>query len=117
MSTLSDLFDSNVKTNLTLNYQLKLKKNLNPFLFHIPPYTHVVMHTSDFSFPFVLLFFSGVVEPEEIEHARIMDIGKTYLGKLHGQYTDWTPLIRRNLLFPEKIDEKDPWQFQNFRVQ
>lgn len=57
-----------------------------------------------------------MVEPEEIEHARIMDIGKSYLGKLHGQYTDWTPLVRRNLLFPEPIDETDPWQFQNFRV-
>jgi homospermidine synthase len=60
---------------------------------------------------------SGVVEPEEIEHGRIMEIGATYLGKLHGAYTDWTPLVRRNLLFPEKIDEQDPWQFINFRVQ
>jgi len=59
----------------------------------------------------------GVVEPEEIEHQRIMQIGANYLGKLHGQYTDWTPLVRRNILFPEKIDESDPWQFQNFRVQ
>lgn len=59
----------------------------------------------------------GVVEPEEIEHARIMEIGANYLGNLHGQYTEWTPLVRRNLLFPEKIDEQDPWQFQNFRVQ
>jgi len=59
----------------------------------------------------------GVVEPEEIEHNRIMEIGSHYLGKLHGQYTDWTPLQRRGILFPEKIDETDPWQFQNFRVQ
>ena len=70
-----------------------------------------------FSRSFFVSHCLGVVEPEEIEHARIMDIGKTYLGKLHGQYTDWTPLVRRNLLFPENIDEKDPWQFQNFRVQ
>lgn len=59
----------------------------------------------------------GVVEPEEIEHQRILEVGGTYLGQLHGKYTDWTPLHRRNLLFEEKIDKSDPWQFQNFRVQ
>ena len=46
-----------------------------------------------------------------------MEIGTNYLGNVHGQYTDWTPLHRRNLLFQEKIDQQDPWQFQNFRVQ
>lgn len=59
----------------------------------------------------------GVVEPEEIEHQRILEVGGIYLGNLHGKYTDWTPLHRRNLLFNEKIDKEDPWQFQNFRVQ
>ena len=66
---------------------------------------------------FVVVVLLGVVEPEEIEHQRIMEIGAGYLGNLHGKYTDWTPLVRRNILFPEKIDEQDPWQFQNFRVQ
>lgn len=46
-----------------------------------------------------------------------MEIGTNYLGNVHGKYTDWTPLHRRNLLFNEKIDKQDPWQFQNFRVQ
>jgi homospermidine synthase len=58
-----------------------------------------------------------MVEPEEIEHDRVMEIGASYLGHLHGEYTNWTPLVRRNILFPEDIDETDPFQFKNFLVR
>lgn len=59
---------------------------------------------------------AGIVEPEDIDHVRIMEIARPYLGPMVGSYTDWTPIKGRNILFPEKIDESDPWQFFNFRV-
>lgn len=58
----------------------------------------------------------GPVEADELDHARIMDICRPYLGEMAGAYTDWTPLAERETLFPEDIDRADPWQFKNFRV-
>ena len=58
----------------------------------------------------------GVIEAEEIDHDFVLKISKPYLGKLHGKYSDWTPLQDRAKLFPEDIDKSDPWQFKNFRV-
>jgi homospermidine synthase len=58
----------------------------------------------------------GVVEPDEIDFARILEICTPYLGKLVGAYGDWTPLHDRGVLFPEDVDSDDPWQFKNFRV-
>lgn len=58
----------------------------------------------------------GVVEPEEIDHAFILEIARPYLGTLVGVYSDWTPLAGRGRLFPEDVDATDPWQFKNFRV-
>jgi homospermidine synthase len=58
----------------------------------------------------------GVVEPDELDHARIMEIARPYLGTVIGVYSDWTPLQDRGLLFPETVDAEEPWQFGNFRV-
>jgi homospermidine synthase len=58
----------------------------------------------------------GLVEPEEIDFRRILDICRPYLGELVGAYTDWTPLQDRERLFPEELDKSDPWQFSNIRV-
>ncbi len=58
----------------------------------------------------------GVVEPDELDYARILEICRPYLGRMVGHYSDWTPLQDRGLLFPEVVDESDPWQFINFRV-
>ncbi len=58
----------------------------------------------------------GIVEPDEIDHERILALAKPYLGPVVGVYTDWTPLDGRGSLFPEDIDASDPWQFKNFRV-
>jgi homospermidine synthase len=58
----------------------------------------------------------GVVEPDHIDHVRIMEIARPYLGEVVGAYSDWTPLDGRNVLFPEELDSSDPWQFKNFRV-
>ncbi len=58
----------------------------------------------------------GVVEPEEMDHAEIMDFIRPYLGQVVGEYSDWTPLQDRGRLFDEDLDGDDPWQFKNFRV-
>ncbi|SDB44265.1 homospermidine synthase [Belnapia rosea] len=58
----------------------------------------------------------GVVEADEIDHARVLEICRPYLGEVVGAYSDWTPLQDRARLFPEELDREDPWQFANFRV-
>ncbi|MGA1675595.1 MAG: homospermidine synthase [Pseudomonadales bacterium] len=58
----------------------------------------------------------GILEPDELPHAEIMELAAPYLGNLGGVYTDWTPLDGRGWLMDEQVDESDPWQFQNFRV-
>ncbi len=58
----------------------------------------------------------GVVEPDQIDHARILDVARPYLGEMAGVFSDWTPLEGRNGLFSEALDETSPWQFGNFRV-
>jgi homospermidine synthase len=59
---------------------------------------------------------AGVVEADRIDHARVLEIARPYLGELVGVYSDWTPLLDRGGLFPEQVDREDPWQFSNFRV-
>lgn len=58
----------------------------------------------------------GIVETDEMDFKRCLEIQKPYLGPVKGYYTDWTPLENRPGLFPEEIDESDPWQFRNFFV-
>src|SRR5580765_4473789 len=58
----------------------------------------------------------GLVEPDEVDFRRNLEIAMPYLGTLTGAYTDWTPLHDRERLFPEDLDKTDPWQFKNVRV-
>jgi homospermidine synthase len=58
----------------------------------------------------------GLVESDELDHERILEIAAPYLGELVGEYGDWTPLQDRGILFSEDVDTTDPWQFKNFRV-
>lgn len=58
----------------------------------------------------------GVVEADEMDFARCLEIQMPYLGPMAGVYTDWTPLHNRGKLFPEKLDKRDPWQFSNVLV-
>jgi homospermidine synthase len=58
----------------------------------------------------------GIVEPEEMDFARVLDIARPYLGDLVGVNGDWTPLDGRENLFAEDLDREDPWQFKNIRV-
>ena len=58
----------------------------------------------------------GIVEAEQMDFARHLEICGPYLGPVVGEYSDWTPLQGRGRLFPEAMDESDPWQFSNVRV-
>jgi homospermidine synthase len=58
----------------------------------------------------------GIVEPDEMDYQRPLEICMPYLGTVVGKYTDWTPLYQRGELFAEDIDATDPWQFKNIRV-
>jgi len=58
----------------------------------------------------------GIVEPEDLDFKRVLELASPYLGIVHGKYTSWTPLrSRKDPLFPEDV-AADPWQFKNFRV-
>ncbi|WP_176082487.1 homospermidine synthase [Martelella sp. HB161492] len=60
---------------------------------------------------------AGIVEADEMDYRRCLEVQMPYLGPVEGHYTDWTPLTDRQTLFAEKRDEKDPWQFRNILVQ
>jgi homospermidine synthase len=58
----------------------------------------------------------GIVEPDDMDYRRPLEICMPYLGPVVGRYTDWTPLYQRGELFAEDLDTSDPWQFKNVRV-
>ncbi len=59
---------------------------------------------------------AGIVEADQMDHQRILELARPYLGDVVGVYSDWTPLANRGVLFPEQLDRSCPWQFENFRV-
>ncbi|MCI4661761.1 MAG: homospermidine synthase [Neomegalonema sp.] len=60
---------------------------------------------------------AGIVEADEMDYRRCLEIQRPYLGPVKGYYTDWTPLEQRMALFPEDLDRDDPWQFRNILVR
>ncbi|HEU5018791.1 MAG TPA: homospermidine synthase [Pseudolabrys sp.] len=58
----------------------------------------------------------GIVEADEMDFRRCLEIQRPYIGPVIGRYTDWTPLTDRPGLFKENIDKRDPWQFKNVLV-
>jgi homospermidine synthase len=60
---------------------------------------------------------AGIVEADELDFRRCLELQTPYLGPVIGAYTDWTPLAGRPGLFPEDIDQGDPWQFRNVLVR
>lgn len=58
---------------------------------------------------------NGLVEPDQLDHEECLEIAGPYLGKIAGQFTNWTPLQGRGELFPETLDVDSPWQLQNIR--
>ncbi len=60
---------------------------------------------------------AGIVEADEMDHRRCLEIQMPYLGPVIGEYTDWTPLAGRPGLFPEDLDRAEPWAFRNVLVR
>jgi homospermidine synthase len=60
---------------------------------------------------------AGIVEADDMDYKRCLEVQMPYLGPVIGAYTDWTPLTGRPGLFPEEIDRRDPWQFRNVLVR
>ncbi|MDI4665593.1 homospermidine synthase [Xanthobacter autotrophicus] len=60
---------------------------------------------------------AGIVEADEMDFHRCLEVQMPYLGPVIGTYTDWTPLTGRQKLFPEDLDLEDPWQFKNIIVR
>jgi homospermidine synthase len=60
---------------------------------------------------------AGIVEADEMDFRRCLEVQRPYLGPVVGVYTDWTPLVGRPGFFPEEIDRRDPWQFKNVLVR
>jgi len=60
---------------------------------------------------------AGVVETDEMDFRRCLEVQTPYLGSVIGVYSDWTPLDGRSRLFEEKLDRHDPWQFANIIVR
>jgi len=61
---------------------------------------------------------AGIVEADELDFKRCLEVQMPYLGPVVGVYTDWTPLTGRDEpLFPEETDRSDPWQFTNVLVR
>lgn len=59
----------------------------------------------------------GMVEPDEMDFRRNLEICTPYLGPVVGEYSRWTPLTDRERLFKEDLDRSDAWQFKNVLVQ
>ena len=60
---------------------------------------------------------AGIVEADEMDYKRCLEVQGPYLGPVVGVYTDWHPLKNRAKLFPEDLDTSDPWQFKNILVK
>ena len=60
---------------------------------------------------------AGIVEADEMDFRRCLEVQMPYLGPVVGVYTDWTPVDHRGSLFPEDLDRHDPWQFKNVIVR
>lgn len=60
---------------------------------------------------------AGIVEADDLDYKRCLEVQMPYLGPVVGVYTDWTPLDGRPGFFPEDIDTSDPWQFRNILVR
>jgi homospermidine synthase len=60
---------------------------------------------------------AGIVEADEMDFRRCLEVQMPYLGPVIGKYTDWTPLTGRPGLFPEDIEPSEPWAFRNVLVR
>lgn len=56
---------------------------------------------------------AGIVDTDEMDFARCLEIQRQYLGPIEAVYTRWNPLKTRWPQLGEPEDPADPWQFVN----
>lgn len=64
---------------------------------------------------------AGIVEADEMDHERCLEIQTPYLGRVWSTYTNWTPATydpKTVGLFPapKRFDRSNPWNFSNILV-
>lgn len=59
---------------------------------------------------------AGIVEAEEMNHVRCLEIQRPYLGSIETHFTNWTPLDADSGYFPTDSDPTNPWSFRNVLV-
>jgi len=63
----------------------------------------------------------GILVPDELPFAEILDVAGPYLGPCPSVRTNWTPLESRSQLFGKwgapPVDSADLWQFASFSVE
>jgi len=59
----------------------------------------------------------GLVEPDDMDFEFCLEVATPYLGRMVGEFTDWTPLQGRGELFDEMLDVDQPWQLENARAR
>src|SRR3546814_17620055 len=57
----------------------------------------------------------GIVEPDDMDHRRVIEIARPYLGTLTGAYSDWTTLQDGERLFAEDVDRDAPRTTKDLR--
>lgn len=60
---------------------------------------------------------AGIVEADEMDYKRCLEVQMPYLGPVQGFYSDWNPTLDREKLFPEDVDYNEPWSFRNVLVR
>jgi len=58
----------------------------------------------------------GIVEPDEIDFRRILEICQPYLARWSACTATGRHCTTASACFPEDLDRDDPWQFKNIRV-
>jgi homospermidine synthase len=59
----------------------------------------------------------GLVEADDIDHKRILEIADPYLGEIVSTLTKWSPTNKVNAIINEDMDLSDKFQFKNFQVK
>lgn len=60
---------------------------------------------------------AGLVECDEMDFERCLEIQEPYIAPVRGYYTDWNPLKNTsNELVESGFDFEDPWQFKNILI-
>jgi homospermidine synthase len=59
---------------------------------------------------------AGIVEADEIDFARCLQLQRPYPGPVEGHLATCAPLTGRSPLLPQDIHPDDPWQFRNVLV-